>query len=75
MWGLSSKEKDENFCFVLYNIQLWARERHQENQMTLGKDLDQKELEQKNMGKRWMRVRLEMRRMKRKEGKRTACPG
>lgn len=31
------KEKDETFCFVLYNIQHWAEERHQENQRTHGK--------------------------------------
>lgn len=31
------KEKDETFCFVLYDIQLWAEGRHQENQRTLAK--------------------------------------
>lgn len=45
MWGLSSRRKEENLCFLVYNIQLWAGEKHQENQMTLGKDLHKKELE------------------------------
>lgn len=37
MGSIGFKEKDETFCFVLYNIQLWAEERHQENQRTHGK--------------------------------------
>lgn len=47
-------ERMKPFAF----FKLWARESRQENQTTFGKDLNQKELEQKNLDKEEERVSL-----------------